>query len=162
MGPFHFVCLMFAQLLWFLVISGYYSQARSNPQDSEYIIQNLKLVVLVATSIKFKNALLCASCNEQWIIYDCKILELIKLLWTHLHQIQENWPGRNFITTSHVNLLLIMHAGNMQRWICRKRTTISGFNFRMINSLMESWGYAWPGLTVKGDNCYYSCNCPEK
>ena len=135
---------------WFQVITV--KPGHSNPQDSEYIIQNLKLVVLAAASIKLKNALQCASCNEQWIIYHWKILELIKLLWTHLHQIQENWPGRNFITTSHVNLLLITHAGNMQRWIW-KSTTISWFNFRIINSLMGSWGYAWPGLTVKGENC---------
>ena len=25
---------------------------------------------------------------------------------------------------------------------------INGFNFRILYSLMESWGYAWPGLTV--------------
>ena len=138
-----------------LILCDFMLPGQSNPQDTEYyIIQNLNLVVIAATIIKFKNALLCASCNEQWIIYDWKIFELIKLLWTLLLQIQENWPGRNFITTSHVNLLLITHAGNMQRWIW-KCTTIGGFNFRIINSLMESWGYAWPVLTVKGDNCFY-------
>ena len=29
-----------------------------------------------------------------------------------------------------------------------KSTSTNGFNFRIINSLMASWGYAWPGLTV--------------
>ena len=29
----------------------------------------------------------------------------IKMLWGHLHQIQENWAGRNFITTSCMNRL---------------------------------------------------------
>ena len=27
-------------------------------------------------------------------------------------------------------------------------TSTNGFNFRIINSLMASWGYAWPGLTI--------------
>ena len=39
-----------------------------------------------------------------------------KLPWRHLHQIQGNWVGRNFITTSRVNSQLITHA-RMQRWI---------------------------------------------
>ena len=29
---------------------------------------------------------------------------------------------------------------------------INGFNFRILYSLMESWGYAWPGLTVINKN----------
>ena len=29
-----------------------------------------------------------------------------------------------------------------------KSTSTNGFNFRIINSLMASWGYAWPGLTI--------------
>ena len=65
-----------------------------------------------------------------------KIFEWIKILRRHIHQIQENWAGRNFITALHVNSRLITHA-RMQR-----------FNFQIINSLMHSWGYTWPGLTV--------------
>ena len=45
-----------------------------------------------------------------------KILEWIKFLRRRLHQIQENWAGRNFITASCVNSRLIMHA-RMQRSI---------------------------------------------
>ena len=68
--------------------------------------------------------------------------------WRHLHQIQaENWAGRNFITTSRVNSLLITHAG-MQRWIF-KSTTTDGFNFRIINSLIESWGVRLTWLDCK-------------
>ena len=39
-----------------------------------------------------------------------KIFEWIKFLRRHLHQIQENWAGRNFITASRVNSQLITHA----------------------------------------------------
>ena len=39
-----------------------------------------------------------------------KIFEWIKLLRSHLHQFQENGAGRNFITASRVNSLLITHA----------------------------------------------------
>ena len=45
-----------------------------------------------------------------------KILEWIKFLRRGLHQIQENWAGRNFITASRVNSRLITHTG-MQRSI---------------------------------------------
>ena len=39
-----------------------------------------------------------------------KIFEWIKFLRRHLHQIQENGAGRNFITASRVNSRLITHA----------------------------------------------------
>ena len=45
-----------------------------------------------------------------------------------------------------MNSVLIMHA-TMQRSQL-KFTTTNGFNFRIIKSLMASWGDAWPGLTV--------------
>ena len=45
-----------------------------------------------------------------------KIFEWIKFLRRHLHQIQGNWAGRNFVTASRVNSRLITHA-RMQRWI---------------------------------------------
>ena len=37
-------------------------------------------------------------------------LEWIKFLRRHLHQIRENWAGRNFITALRVNSQLITHA----------------------------------------------------
>ena len=45
-----------------------------------------------------------------------KISEWIKILRRHLHQIQENWAARNFITASRVNSRLMTHA-RMQRSI---------------------------------------------
>ena len=45
-----------------------------------------------------------------------KIFKWIKFLRRHLHQIQGNWAGRNFVTELHVNSQLITHA-RMQRWI---------------------------------------------
>ena len=44
------------------------------------------------------------------------VFEWIKFLRRHLHQIQENGAGRNFITASRVNSQLITHA-RMQRSI---------------------------------------------
>ena len=43
--------------------------------------------------------------------------------------------------------LLIMHAG-MLLWIWQVMGISNGFIFQIINSLVESWGYAWPALTV--------------
>ena len=70
-----------------------------------------------------------------------KIFEWIKFLRRHLHQIQENWAGRNFITAaSRVNSRLITHA-RMQRSIW-KPTTSNGFNFR--NGLLGgTLGLVW-------------------
>ena len=56
--------------------------------------------------------------NEQWIFHDnSSVFSQIKncLKGYNLHQIQENWAGTNFMTTLHVNSLLITYAG-VQRW----------------------------------------------
>ena len=45
-----------------------------------------------------------------------RIFEWMKFLRRHLHQIQGNWAGRNFLSASRVNSWLIAHA-RMQRWI---------------------------------------------
>ena len=55
---------------------------------------------------------------------------------TDLDQIQEDWAGRNFMTISSVNPLLIIKE-------CRDESQIynyHGFNFRFMNSLMEYGG----------------------
>ena len=49
-----------------------------------------------------------------------KIFEWIKFLRRHLHQIQENGAGRNFITASRVNSRLITHA-RVQRSIWNRQ-----------------------------------------
>ena len=59
-----------------------------------------------------------------------------------LHQIQENLASRNFITSSNVTLLLIMHAG--MHLDESEIYNYDGFNFQVtviFNSLLESWGY---------------------
>ena len=63
-----------------------------------------------------------------------KIFEWIKFLRRHLHQIQENGTGRNFITASRVNSGLITRA----REINLKSTTTDRVNFRIINSSLKS------------------------
>ena len=45
-----------------------------------------------------------------------KIFEWIKILRRHLHEIQGNWAGRNFVTELRVNSRLITNA-RIQRWI---------------------------------------------
>ena len=45
-----------------------------------------------------------------------KIFEWVKFHRRHLHQIQGNWAGRNFVTALRVTSRLITHA-RMQRWI---------------------------------------------
>ena len=54
--------------------------------------------------------------NKFPVFNQIEIFEWLKLLRRHLHQIQGNWAGRNFITASPVNSRLITHA-RMQRWI---------------------------------------------
>ena len=77
-----------------------------------------------------------------------KIFEWIKLLRRHLHQIQGNGAGRNFITASRVNSRLITHA-KMQRSIWNLQlATVQLLNNKFINGCWEGGGYAWPGLTV--------------
>ena len=78
-----------------------------------------------------------------------KIFEWMKFLRRHLHQIQGNWAGRKVLTASRVNSRLIMHA-RMQKWIWN--TSTNGFNFRIINSLIESCGVRLTWL---------DCNSPE-
>ena len=51
-----------------------------------------------------------------------KIFEWVKFHRKHLHQIQGNFAGRNFVTDPRVNSRLITHAR-------LKSTTINGFNF---------------------------------
>ena len=75
-----------------------------------------------------------------------KIFEWMKLLKRHLRQIHGNWAGRNFLTASRFNSLLITHA-RMQRWIWA--TSTNGFIFRIINSLMGSWGVRFTWLDCK-------------
>ena len=78
-----------------------------------------------------------------------KIFEWMKFLKRHLHQIQGNWAGRNFLTASRVNSQLITHA-RMQRWIWA--TSTNGFNFGIINSLMASLGVHLTWLDCKTSN----------
>ena len=86
--------------------------------------------------------------NEHWIFTKTslhlvrkKIFEWIKFLRRHSYQIQGNWASRNVLTASRVNSRLIRRARSRDESIY----TTNGFNFL----IMESWGYAWPGLTVK-------------
>ena len=67
-----------------------------------------------------------------------KIFGWIKFLRRHLHQIQENSAGRNCITASRVNSRLIYAYKNAE--INLKSTTGNGFNFRIMNSLVDSLG----------------------
>ena len=69
-----------------------------------------------------------------------KTFEWIKLF---LHQSPENWAGRNFITTSRVNSLLITYAG-VQRW---NWNPTEPSNDKFIDAICLG-GYAWPALTV--------------
>ena len=84
-------------------------------------------------------------CNKQWIfmrtslyLVRLKIFEWIKCLRRHLHQIQGNWAGRNFVTESGANSRLITHA-RMHTDMNLKSTTTKGFNFRIINTLRGCW-----------------------
>ena len=82
--------------------------------------------------------------DEQWIffiitsLYSVRLKKLwmdkIKLLWWHLHEISENWAGRNNIAAWCVNSQLITNAGNL------KFTATNSFNYPIINSLIESLG----------------------
>ena len=59
-----------------------------------------------------------------------KIFEWVKFHRKHLHQIQGNLAGRNFVADSRVNSRLITHA-RMQTCVNLKSTAINGFNFRI-------------------------------
>lgn len=60
-----------------------------------------------------------------------------KISTRHFHQIQENWAGRNFITASRANSMLIQRTQNAEMNL--KSTITKKFNFRIINSFMEYW-----------------------
>ena len=104
-------------------------------------INELTLVV-AATNIKFKSASQCVMSSEFFFIiislYSVRLKKLwmdkIKLLWWHLHEISENWAGRNNIAAWCVNSQLITNAGNL------KFTATNSFNYPIINSLIESLG----------------------
>ena len=116
--------------------NNYYSQDRSSVPSK---------ILLMTWLFKKRNEFVSCSCNWcqiQFGISACvmssecvirtslyldrlKIFEWVKFLRRHLHQIQENWAEMNL-----------------------KSARTNGFHFRIINSLMKSWGYTWPGLTV--------------
>ena len=85
-----------------------------------------------------------------------KIFEWIKFLRRHLHQIQENCAGRNFMTALHVNSQRT--CKNVE--INLKSTTSNGFNFRIINSLMDSWWVRLTWFDFKTWCCFYHCSQP--
>ena len=107
--------------------NNYYSQDRSSIPSK---------ILLMTWLFKKRNESVSCSCNWCQIqlgISACvmsseyvtrtslyldrlKIFEWMKFLKRHLHQIQGNWAGRNFVTASRVNSRLITHA-RMQRWI---------------------------------------------
>ena len=105
-------------------------QVKRTPQDSinELIIWKMNPLVVPETSVKFTRTSL--------YLVRLKIFEWIKL---HLHQIQRNWGGRNVV----ISCEFTAHYACKNEEINLKSTTTNGFNFRIINSLMESWGYAW-------------------
>ena len=101
--------------------NNYYGQDRSSIPSK---------ILLMTWLFKKRNEFVSCSCNWcqiQFGISGCvmsseyvtrtslyldrlKIFEWVKFLRRHLHQIQENWAGRNFITASRVNSRLIMQA----------------------------------------------------
>ena len=111
-------------------------QVKRTPQDSinELIIWKMNPLVVPETSVKFTRTSL--------YLVRLKIFEWIKL---HLHQIQRNWGGRNVV----ISCEFTAHYACKNEEINLKSTFTNEFNFLIINSLMESWGYAWPGLTAK-------------
>ena len=124
------------------------NQVKRTPQDSMNWLfeQWIRLVVVRVTGVKSA----CVMSNEyltrtSLYLVRLEIFEWIKL--RHLHQFQENGAVRNFITATRVNSRLITHA-RMQRsiWNLQLIDYNNGFNFWIINSLLYSWRYAWPGL----------------
>ena len=83
------------------------------PQDSinKLIIWKMNRLVVPVTGVK--SACVMSSVyftRTSLYLVRLKIFEWIKFLRRHLHQIQENGAGRNFITASRVNSRLITHA----------------------------------------------------
>ena len=107
-------------------------QVKRTPQDSinELIIWKMNPLVVPETSVKFTRTSL--------YLVRLKIFEWIKL---HLHQIQRNWAGRNVV----ISCEFTAHYACKNEEINLKSTFTNEFNFLIINSLKESWGYA--GLT---------------
>ena len=83
---------------------------------------------------------------------DWKSLNGFNFLVRHLHQIQGNLAGRNFVTAPRVNSRLIKNAEMNLKSSQRIQLSI-------INSLWNLGGYAWPGLTVSYGN---NPNCAIK
>ena len=77
-----------------------------------------------------------------------KIFEWVKLHKRHLHQIQGNLAGRNFVTALSVMIHDSLRMENAE--INLKSTTTYGFNFRIINSVMQSWGVRLTWLDCNG------------
>ena len=65
-----------------------------------------------------------------------EIFEWVKFLKRHLHQIQGNWAGRNFLTASGV-----IH-GSLRMWECRDESEIHKYqriqpsNNKFINGIL--------------------------
>ena len=142
-------CLNLTRQVSFMRLRLKSRQVKRTPQDSinELTIWKMNALVVPETSVK--------SCtrDEQWIFYENFSvsgqienlwMDEIKFLRRHLHQVQGNWAGRNFVTESRVNSRLI---------------TTNGFNLRIINSLMSLGGYAWPGLTINCINWLLQVSC---
>ena len=104
-------------------LSGKYNllqsrQVKHTPQDSinEMIIRKMNpLVVPVTARCQIQSSIsACVMSSEYFTrtlyLVRLKTFEWIKFLRRHLHQIQENGAGRNFITAPRVNSGLITHA----------------------------------------------------
>ena len=126
-----------------------YSQARSSvppppppppPHRKDYLKTNP--LVVDATYIKFKSAFPHASravnVLKTTALYSVKWM---KMLWGHLHQIQESWADRNFITTSSKNRLFPhsckerhqLEAG-VDQWFVSRRSAVRSQDGRLILS----------------------------
>ena len=128
---------------WLFQVHVTVKAGQATPQDSinELNIWKMNPLIVPVTVVKFKLAFL----HAQWAVniftrtflylVRLKIFEWIKLVRRHLHQIQGNWAGRNFVTELRVNSPLITNAE-----MNLKSTTTNRFNFRIINSSMGSWG----------------------
>ena len=138
--------------------NNYYSQDRSSIPSK---------ILLMTWLFKKRNESVSCSCNWcqiQFGISTCvrsseyvtrtslyldrlKIFEWVKFLRRHLHQMQENWAVRNFLTASCVNSRSL---GIKNTETNLKSIRTNGFNFRIINSLMKSWGVhlTWLDCTV--------------
>ena len=76
---------------------------------------------------------------------DLKSFEWIKLLWRHLHQIKENWAGRNFIFLS---CEFTAHYASRNAEMNYQRIQQPN-NFPITNLLIECWGVRLTWLNCK-------------